>query len=478
MREQNAGRRAAHMIPTRALLVLTAALLLAVGCLGTASDARAQDEVVADAGNDRMIEEGTAIVLNGTRSTGDIIEYRWNFTYDDEPVLLEGVEAQFVFDIPGVYNITLTVVGLNNTDTDVAKITVQSVPTWLESHIASILGWTILVALVAWASISLVRKLKRDKTLVTPSDIEKLQLQIKNLKKTWKIFRSNRLGFAGLITLIAFVVIAVTAPLISTVSEPNDPDNFDSNDFDAGWVNPTAPSFAPSPTEMRQVHPWGTDHLGRDVYSMTMYGTRASLMVGFVATLISVALGASIGLAAGYFGKITDEVLMRVTDFFLVLPWFPLMIVMMAVLGKQFIWVIVVIGITSWPSTARIVRSQVLTVKERQFIERARAVGADSGHIIKKHILPNVLPLVFANTVLLIALAIFSESFLDFFGLGDPTVISWGNMLEAAYNNSALNRGAWWWIVAPGGAIVVMVLAFSLIGYALDDVLNPKLRRR
>jgi peptide/nickel transport system permease protein len=211
---------------------------------------------------------------------------------------------------------------------------------------------------------------------------------------------------------------------------------------------------------------------------MTMYGARASLIVGIVATAISVLLGTAIGLAAGYFGRVTDEALMRVTDFFLVLPWFPLMIVMMAILGQKFIWVVVVIGITSWPSTARVVRSQVLTVKERQFIVRAKCVGATDGHIIKTHILPNVLPLIFANTVLLIAIAIFSEAFLDFFGLGDPTVISWGAMLEAAYDFDAFLKGAWWWIAAPGAAIVLMVLSFSLVGYAIDDVLNPKLRRR
>jgi len=197
-----------------------------------------------------------------------------------------------------------------------------------------------------------------------------------------------------------------------------------------------------------------------------------------VATAISVLLGTAIGLSAGYFGKVTDEVLMRVTDFFLVLPWFPLMIVMMAILGQKFLWVVVVIGITSWPSTARIVRSQVLTVKERQFIVRARCVGAGDGHIIRTHILPNVLPLIFANTVLLIAIAIFSEAFLDFFGLGDPSVISWGSMLEQAYGADAFIKGAWWWIGPPGAAIVLMVLAFSLVGYAIDDVLNPKLRRR
>lgn len=306
---------------------------------------------------------------------------------------------------------------------------------------------------------------------------EKYRLMVKNAKKTWKVFKANRLGFSGFIILVAFAVMAVFAPWLSTVPQPNDLNSMEDNRLDEGWINPLPPSLSPSPyTDL--VHPLGTDHIGRDVYSMTLYGTRASLEVGLIATLISVALGASIGLGAGYFGRVTDEVLMRVTDFFLVLPWFPLMIVMMSILGKEFLWVIVVIGITGWPSTARIVRSQVLTLKERQFIERARAVGAGDAHIIRRHILPNVMPLMFANTVLLISLAIFSEAFLDFFGLGDPKVISWGSMLEAAYANGAFDNNAWWWIAAPGMAIVLMVLSFSLVGYALDDVLNPKLRRR
>jgi peptide/nickel transport system permease protein len=307
---------------------------------------------------------------------------------------------------------------------------------------------------------------------------EKLRLMMKNGKKTWSIFRKNRLGMTGLIILIGFLIVAIFAPWLSTVRDPDNFRNFEQSD-DPDWVNanPMPPSFSPSEWT-GFIHPFGTDYKGQDVYSSTLYGARASLLVGILATLISVALGAMIGLGAGYFGRITDEVLMRITDFFLVLPWFPLMIVMMTVLGQKFIWVIVVIGITSWPSTARIVRSQVLSIKERQFVERARAVGAGDMHIISKHILPNVLPLVFANTVLLIAVAIFSEAFLDFFGLGDPTVISWGTILESAYGNAAFEYGAWWWIMAPGFSIVLMVLAFSLTGYALDDVLNPKLRRR
>jgi len=171
-------------------------------------------------------------------------------------------------------------------------------------------------------------------------------------------------------------------------------------------------------------------------------------------------------------------VLMRFTDYFLVLPWFPLMVVLMTVLGAEFVYVIIVIGVTSWPSTARIVRSQVLTVKERSFIERARAIGAGDMYIMRKHVFPNVLPLVFANTVLLISLAIFSEAFLDFFGLGDPDVISWGTMLEAAYNYGAFDSGAWWWVLPPSLSIILCVLAFSLVGYALDDIFNPRLRKR
>jgi len=343
--------------------------------------------------------------------------------------------------------------------------------------IGALIIWLLVAAVAGYVAFKFVRKYFREGTVVTETDREALALQWKNLKKTMKTFRSNRLGFSGFIVLLMFVAMAVFAPWLSTVDRPDSYLTWEPSVRDEGWVNPLPPSFTPSPyTGM--LHPFGTDNVGKDVYSMTVYGSRASLIVGLVATIISVAMGTLVGLAAGYFGRVADEVLMRTTDFFLVLPWFPLMIVMMAVLGAEFIWVIVVIGVTSWPSTARIVRSQVLTLKERQFIERARAIGADDGYIIKKHILPNTMPLIFANTVLLISIAIFSEAFLSFFGLGDPDVISWGIMLEGAYNHGAIDAGAWWWILAPGIAIIAMVLSFSLVGYALDDVLNPKLRRR
>ena len=435
----------------------------------------------AEAGASRQFREDsltTLIYLNasGSRSSPDIVSYVWTFTYDGQPQTFDGMNVSFDFKRPGTYNITLTVTDANGmVGTDYLIVRVLAKPLWVVEHwVVTFIGIPILIV----ALLLVFNKWRKGSGLITSTDIEKAKLQYKGFRKNWKIFRSNRLGFVGMIILLIFAAMAVFAPWISTV---DDPANTQEPNIIVGGVpiqlNPLPPTFSESPYT-GIVHYWGTDHKGLDVFSLTMHGARASLIVGIVATAISVLLGTAIGLAAGYFGKVTDEVLMRVTDFFLVLPWFPLMIVLMAILGQKFIWVVVVIGITSWPSTARVVRSQVLTVKERQFIVRAKCVGASDGHIIKTHILPNVLPLIFANTVLLIAIAIFNESFLDFFGLGDPTVISWGAMLEAAYDFDAFLKGAWWWIGAPGAAIVLMVLSFSLVGYAIDDVLNPKLRRR
>lgn len=433
----------------------------------------------AAAGTNRQIMEGsnqTLITFNGSASGSNngIDNYTWIFNYSGEQIVNYNVTWTFNFTKPGTYVVLLKITdGLGYIGYGNVTIQILKKPTFFSEHWLGLISWPVIIAVIAyWA----VGKYRRDHAIVTPTDVEKARLQWKNFRKNWKIFKSNRLGLTGLIVLVAFVVMALLAPTISTVRDPSNTDNYEPT-LPPDWVNPLPPMLDRSPYT-GFVHPFGTDAHGEDVYSLTMYGARASLIVGLVATIISVVLGTLIGLSAGYFGKISDEVLMRLTDFFLVLPWFPLMIVMMAILGQKFFWVVVVIGITSWPSTARVVRSQVLTVKERQFIVRAKAIAAGDGHILKTHIMPNVLPLIFANTVLLIAQAIFSEAFLDFFGLGDPSVISWGSMLEGAYNADAFLTGAWWWIAAPGAAIVLMVLAFSLVGYAIDDVLNPKLRRR
>jgi peptide/nickel transport system permease protein len=193
-------------------------------------------------------------------------------------------------------------------------------------------------------------------------------------------------------------------------------------------------------------------------------------------------LGSLVGLLSGFWGGWRDEVLMRLTDVFLVLPWLVLMIVLAAVLpgGDSVTKVIIVIGITGWSGTARIVRAQVLSVKKRAFVERARAAGAGDLHIVRKHIFPNVFPIIFANAILTVALSILSESALSFIQLGPVAeeVVTWGNMLDDAINSGAMENGFYLWVMVPGFCIVFIVLGFTFIGYALDEIFNPRLRKR
>jgi peptide/nickel transport system permease protein len=197
-----------------------------------------------------------------------------------------------------------------------------------------------------------------------------------------------------------------------------------------------------------------------------------------LATILTMVIGAGIGIFSGYRAGWADAVLMRITDWFLVIPWIALAIVLASILGQSLGIIIFVIGITSWASTARIVRAQVLSVRERAYVERAKALGAGDWHMITRHVLPNVFPVIFANTILIVATAILSETTLSFLGLGDPLHTSWGTIIEQAFEAGATSLGAWWWLVAPGVAIVLVVVAFTMCGYAMDDILNPKLRQR
>jgi peptide/nickel transport system permease protein len=284
----------------------------------------------------------------------------------------------------------------------------------------------------------------------------------RSLGRMARLYRRNRMGMAGLVILGIFVLVAFLAPLIAS-----------EEGLDPTCECTGAPLQGPSAE-----FPFGTDDLGRSVLTLTIWGARVSLLVGFAATVISVLIGAVVGLVAGYYGRWGETVLMRLTDWFLVIPFLPLAIVLASVLGRSLIIIILVIGLTSWPSTARIVRAQVLSVKTRPYVERARALGAGDWHVATRHILPNVGPIIFANTVLLVAIAILSETTLSFLGLGDPLSTSWGTILEAAFNAGAATSGNWWWLVPPGVAIVLVVLAFTMCGYALDEILNPRLRRR
>jgi oligopeptide/dipeptide ABC transporter ATP-binding protein len=221
----------------------------------------------------------------------------------------------------------------------------------------------------------------------------------------------------------------------------------------------------------------GTDDAGKDVLSSLIYGARVSLLVGFSAAAIALVIGGTVGLVAGYRGGRLGNGLMRITDFFLVVPDLALQIVIVAIIGQSLRNIILVIGALGWTTTARLVRSQTLTIRERKFVERARAVGAGDLTILIRHVLPQVLPLMLANTVLVISLAILSESTLAFIGLGDPTKISWGQMLNFAFSRGAVSAGAWWALIPPGLAIVWVVLGTTLVGNALEDMFNPRVGR-
>jgi len=253
-------------------------------------------------------------------------------------------------------------------------------------------------------------------------------------------------------------------------------------------VTATGPRLGPPSIEF----PLGTDELGRSILNLTVHATRISMVIGLLATFITVAIGAVLGIVSGYVGGRFDALLMRIADFFLVLPTFVLAIILTAIIRDaigtgsreiggirlSLLVIVVVIGITSWSSAARIIRSQTLSLKERAFVDRARVIGASSSHIMRRHILPNVVNLIVANAVLTFAGAILTETTLSFVGLGDPFQPSWGQLLEAARSTGAPGLGAWWYFVPAGASVVLVVFAFTLLGNALDDILNPKLAGR
>ena len=278
----------------------------------------------------------------------------------------------------------------------------------------------------------------------------------------WRRFLRHKTGVVGAAMLAIAIVVAVFAPWIA----PYDP---------YAAVEVTIEDIFQAPSAE---HPLGTDDGGKDVLSALIYGARVSLIVGFTAAAIAIFIGATIGIVAGYQRGWFGSLLMRITDIFLVIPDLALMIVLVAILGPSLRTIILVIGILGWTGTARLIRAQTLSVRERKYVMRAQAVGAGDAHVLRHHILPAVLPLMLANMVLVVSIAILEESSLAFLGLGDPTLISWGQMLNFAFERGAISAGAWWALLAPGFAIVWVVLGTTLLGTALEDAVNPRLKRQ
>jgi peptide/nickel transport system permease protein len=276
---------------------------------------------------------------------------------------------------------------------------------------------------------------------------------------TMRALWSDRAGRAGLVLVASSAGVAVLGPLLFP--------------FDPGAVGADAGALLRSPSA---AHWLGTDELGRDVFSQLIAGARISLLVGLVATAISTLIGAGLGIASGYYLGRADTVLMAVTDFFLVVPQLPLMIALGAIFGQSLSIIVLVIGLLSWPRTARIVRAQTLSLRQRQFVPRARSLGATNARIIRVHIVPHLMPLIVANTILVVAGCILAEATLAFIGLGDPNRISWGSMLHFAFASGATGRGAWWYFLPPGLGILVVVLAFTLLGNAFDRINDPRAR--
>jgi peptide/nickel transport system permease protein len=270
------------------------------------------------------------------------------------------------------------------------------------------------------------------------------------------------MGMIGLVIIAAIVMIALLAPIIAPY----------------GWGDGSLALedlLQPPSAE----HILGTNQRGEDIYSRLLYGSQISLLVGFVASVTTVAIGTFVGLISGYFGGIIDTILMRVVDIFLCLPTLPLMLIFLIMFGQGLQNVIIVIAILGWTGTARMVRAEALSLRERPLTEAAHALGGSDSYILIKHILPNTLPLILANMILGVVNAILSEAGIAFLGFvdihGQP---SWGILLHWAWKNAALLANRWWWFIPPGLLILLTTLGFVFVSHTADKVVNPRLRGR
>ena len=272
-----------------------------------------------------------------------------------------------------------------------------------------------------------------------------------------KEFLRNKFALFGLIIIAGLAVIAILAPFIAP--------------YDPGFIDTSERLVAPS---MR--HLFGTDELGRDVFSRMVYGSRISLIIGFIAVGIAVLIGVIIGSVAGFYGGKVDATLMRFVDLMLCFPSFFLILAIIALLEPNIINVMAIIGLTSWMGVSRLIRAEILSIKEREYVEAARATGASDFRIIARHLIPNSIGPVLVSATLGIGAAILIESSLSFLGLGvQPPTPSWGNILTEGKSTLGV---AWWLLLYPGLAILITVMGFNLLGEGLRELWNPRKRQK
>lgn len=277
-------------------------------------------------------------------------------------------------------------------------------------------------------------------------------------KNNIKLFFANRLGLIGASLLILFVLIAIFA----SVFAPFNPE-----------IRANRPFLPPSGE-----HLLGTNDIGQDILSEIIFGTRISLLIGLLSAFVAISIGAIVGIVAGYFRGKVDMVLMRIVDLSLVIPMLPLMILLAAFLGPSFWNIIIVIGVLSWASPARVIRSHVLTIVNKGYIEAVKVAGARPLYIMIRHILPPTMSILISQLILMASRAILLEASLSFLGLGDPTRKSWGIILYYAQARGAFLTDAWlWWVLPPGILITLLVMSFAYIGNSFEEIVNPRLRR-
>jgi peptide/nickel transport system permease protein len=301
-----------------------------------------------------------------------------------------------------------------------------------------------------------------DRVSLSQGQRVELQLYKQRFLDGWRIFRQNRPAMFGLIIVGLVILIAIFAPLLA----PYDP-------FATHQKANGLPAILQPPTAD---HPMGTTNLARDVFSQWVYGSRVSLMVGFLSGATVLAIGTTVGLVSGYYKGKVDLVIMRIVDVLYAIPATPLILVIALFFGSSVWNVIIGMMLVLWRTMARVIRSQTMSLSERPFVKAAKASGASDLRVMYVHIAPNLVPLMLVEGTFVIGAAILIEAGISFLGLGATEMVSWGTMLQLTFSSGAINR-AWWWVLPPGLSITLVVVSFFYISRGIEDVTNPQLNR-